>query len=86
MQCLSSSILSLMTLKPGVPTVFISYSWDDLDHKKWAKQLADDLRSKHNICSLIDQYNSPSSNLVEFMNRGIREANRVLMIGTPNYK
>jgi hypothetical protein len=73
-------------IKPGVPTVFISYSWDDQDHKKWAKQLADDLRTKYNICSLIDQYNSAGVNLVEFMNKGIRVADRVLMIGTPIYK
>lgn len=73
-------------IKPGVPTVFISYSWDDPEHKKWAKQLADDLRSKHNICSLIDQYNSAGVNLVDFMNKGIRLADRVLMIGTPVYK
>lgn len=73
-------------IKPGVPTVFISYSWDDLEHKKWAKQLADDLRSKHNICSLIDQYNLAGASIVEFMNKGIRVADRVLMIGTPVYK
>lgn len=73
-------------IKAGVPTVFISYSWDDPEHKKWAKLLADDLRSKHNICSLIDQYNPAGASIVEFMNKGIRVANRVLMIGTPLYK
>lgn len=73
-------------IKPGVPTVFISYSWDNPEHKKWVKQLADDLRSKHNICSLIDQYNFAGASIVEFMNKGIRVANRVLMIGTPVYK
>ena len=59
---------------------------NDPEHKKWAKQLADDLHSKHSICSLIDQYNSAGANLVEFMNKGIRIADRVLMIGTPVYK
>lgn len=73
-------------IRPGVPTVFISYSWDNLEHKKWVKRLADDLRSKHNICSLIDQYNLAGASIVEFMNKGIRVANRVLMIGTHVYK
>ena len=73
-------------IKAGVPTVFISYSWDDPEHKKWAKLLADDLRSKYNICSLIDQYNHAGASIVEFMNKGIRVADRVLMIGTPLYK
>lgn len=72
-------------IKPGVPTVFISYSWDDEPHRKWVKQLADDLRTKHNVCSLIDQYNPAGTNIVEFMNRGMRVADRVLMIGTPVY-
>lgn len=73
-------------MRPDVPTVFISYTWDDQDHKSWVKKLADDLRSNYNICSLIDQYNLGGANTVEFMNRGIREADRVLMIGTPVYK
>ena len=73
-------------IKEGIPTVFISYSWDDTKHKAWAKKLADDLRQKHKICSLIDQYNPAGTNLVEFMNRGIRVSDRVLMIGTPIYK
>lgn len=73
-------------IKSGVPTIFISYSWDTPEHKHWAKQLADDLRSKHNVCTLIDQYNAAGANIVEFMNKGIRVADRVLMIGTPEYK
>lgn len=73
-------------IKPGIPTVFISYSWDDESHRKWVKKLADDLRTKYNVCSLIDQYNPAGANIVEFMKRGMRVADRVLMIGTPVYK
>lgn len=73
-------------IKDGVPTVFISYSWDDPEHNAWVKKLADDLRKKHNICSLLDRYNSAGTNLVEFMNQGINVSDRVLMIGTPIYK
>ena len=73
-------------MAPGVPTVFISYSWDDAEHNAWVKRLADDLRSKCNICSLLDQYNTAGANMVEFMNKGIKVSNRVLMIGTPDYK
>ena len=73
-------------IKECVPTVFISYSWDDDEHKAWAKKLADDLRGKYGICSLIDQYNPAGADIVEFMIRGIRVSNRVLVIGTPLYK
>lgn len=73
-------------IKLGIPTVFVSYSWDDEEHRKWVKQFSDDLRSKHNICTLLDQYNPAGADIVEFMNKGLRLANRVLMIGTPIYK
>ena len=73
-------------IQEGVPIVFISYSWDDDDHIRWVRKLADDLREKHNIYSLLDKYEPAGADLVEFMNKGIRLANRVLMIGTPLYK
>ena len=73
-------------IQEGVPTVFISYSWDDEEHKCWVRKLADDLRRKYNISSLLDQYEPAGSDLVEFMNKGIRSADKVLMIGTPLYK
>lgn len=73
-------------IQVGVPTVFISYSWDDDEHKRWVRKLADDLRDKYNICSLLDQYEPAGADLVEFMNKGIGVADRVLMIGTPLYK
>ena len=70
----------------NVPVVFISYSWDDEDHKAWVKKLADDLRSMYSVYTILDRYNSGGANLVEFMDRGLRIAHRVLMIGTPQYK
>lgn len=69
-----------------VPVVFVSYSWDNDEHKDWVRKLSDDLRSKYSVYTLLDQYNSGGANLVEFMDRGMRIAHRVLMIGTPNYK
>lgn len=70
----------------GVPVVFISYSWDDEEHKKWVKKLSDDLRTKYDIYTLLDQYNFGGQDIVEFINRGLAKADRVLMIGTPTYK
>lgn len=71
----------------NVPIVFISYSWDnDEVHMAWVKKLADDLRSKYAVYTLLDQYNSGGASLVEFMDRGLRISHRVLMVGTPGYK
>lgn len=67
------------------PVVFISYSWDDNNHKKWVKRLADDLRN-HGIDAQIDQYQQAGTSLTAFMIDGIKRADKVLIIGTPNYK
>lgn len=70
----------------NVPVVFISYSWDSDEHKAWVKQLSDDLRQKFGIYTILYQYNSGGTNLTDFMERGIEQADRVLLIGTPRYK
>lgn len=68
------------------PVVFISYSWDNEEHKCWVRQLSDDLRKRFGIYSILDQYNSGGMNLPDFMEKGIECSNRVLIIGTPRYK
>lgn len=68
------------------PKVFISYSWDSEEHKKWVRKLADDLRSIYGIYTFLDQYNRGGMDLISFMNKGISLADRVLLIGTPLYK
>jgi len=70
----------------GHPVVFISYSWDSDDHKKWVRKLADNLVGKFGINVLLDQYNRGGYSLIDFMKKGIERANRVLIIGTSNYK
>lgn len=39
----------------NVRTAFISYSWDDEEHKKWVKEFADRLLSD-GINAVVDQY------------------------------
>lgn len=67
------------------PVVFISYSWDDFEHKNWVKMLADTL-SKYDIEVKLDQYLRKGSSLTRFMMEGIKNADKVLIIGTPLYK
>lgn len=65
--------------------VFISYSWDDKDHLEWVFQLCQDLRDK-GVDAIIDQAMRKGKDLLDFMEKGIAHAHRVLVIGTPNYK
>lgn len=73
-------------IPPGHPVVFISYSWDSDEHKAWVKKLSDDLRSKYAVCTLLDQYNRGGYDLIEFMTKGVQKSDRVLLIGTPEYR
>ena len=68
------------------PTVFISYSWEDDEHKKWVKELADSLLSA-GIDATVDQYDlSLGDRLPQFMEQSISKVDYVLIICTPTYK
>lgn len=68
------------------PKVFISYSWDNEEHKQWVAKLAERLRENGADVSL-DKWNlQPGDQLPEFMEKSIRESEFVLVICTPKYK
>lgn len=68
------------------PVVFFSYSWDDEKHKLWVLKLASNL-IKNGIDVIIDEWNLEDfrNDLHFFMESGIRESDKVIMICTPNY-
>lgn len=69
-----------------MPRVFISYSWDDEDHKRWVRDLAARLRA-HGVDTLLDQWHLvPGDQLPAFMETAIRESDFVLVICTPGCK
>jgi hypothetical protein len=66
--------------------VFISYSWDNDDHKNWVRGLATRLRSD-GIDVTLDQWHLvPGDQLPEFMERSVRESDYVLIVCTHKYK
>lgn len=68
-----------------VPKVFISYSHDSPQHKQWVQELAIALQV-HGIDVTLDQWGLvPGQDLAEFMAKGIRNADRVLMICSEVY-
>jgi len=71
--------------KPKTPRVFISYSHDSEEHKKWVDSLANNLASK-GIHVSLDQWDlGAGSDLTKYMEESIRESNRVLMICAEEY-
>lgn len=69
----------------SIPKVFISYSHDTLDHKKWVLDLATKLRSS-GVDASIDQWDlRPGDDLSHFMETNLVSADRVLMVCTEKY-
>lgn len=69
----------------GPPTVFVSYSHDSQEHKRWVLEFAEELR-RNGVDPLIDAWDLRSGDDVpKFMERGVRDSNRVLMICTEKY-
>ena len=79
-----SELLS-MTNQVNPQTVFISYSHDNPEHKRWVLHFAGQLRS-NGVDVVIDAWDlRPGDDVPKFMERGVRDSSRVLMICTEKY-
>ena len=68
-----------------IPKVFISYSHDSQNHKKWILDFATRLR-QNGIDAIIDQWElKPGDDLPSFMERNLKDADFTLMICTDKY-
>lgn len=68
------------------PKVFISYSWEDENHKNWVKELTDKLIDC-GVDAVLDQYDlTLGDRLPQFMEQSVCNADYVLIICTPLYK
>lgn len=73
-----------MEIQDNIPKIFISYSHDSKEHKKWVLNLSNKLRNDA-IGTIIDQADlKVGGNLGSFMNL-IEEVDRVLVICTKKY-
>lgn len=69
----------------AIPSVFISYSHDNQEHKKWVLDLATRLRSS-GVDAALDQWDlQPGDDLPHFMEQNLASSDYVLMICTENY-
>lgn len=66
--------------------VFISYSWDSEEHKEWVLKLADKISKLNGLYVTLDRYDlRAGKDMDKFMDNGINESDKVLIILTPNY-
>lgn len=67
------------------PVVFVSYSHDSPEHKAWVLRLATDLRAR-GLNAILDVWDLvPGQDVAAFMQRGIANATRVLMVCSEPY-
>ena len=67
------------------PTAFISYYWNDEDHKGWVEDLATCLW-EDGVDVKLDKWVPPGYLIPEFIEKGVRESDFVVIICTPHYK
>ena len=67
-------------------TVFVSYSHDNESHMQWVRKFVTDLRVGGGFTVLFDQDLDKGASLPRFMENGIANSDKVLVIGTPEYK
>lgn len=64
---------------------FISYAWDNEDHKKWVLKLATNLRS-HGVDAILDQWDARLGNdLPLFMEQGLTTSHYVICVCSDKY-
>ena len=69
-----------------IPKLFISYSHDSVEHKKWVLKLATDLRQHMGVDVTLDQWDlRAGSDLSLFMEQGLNDASLVLCVCSEQY-
>lgn len=78
-------IKEYLELQALAPRIFISYTHDNLEHKKWVLGLAEKLM-KNGIYVVLDQWDlKPGQDIYKFTTDGIERSDRVIIIVTPSY-
>jgi hypothetical protein len=69
----------------GIPSAFISYSWESEAHRAWVRQLAEKLRSQ-GVRVILDQWElGVGGDRTHFMESNIVASDFVLVVCTPQY-
>ncbi len=66
--------------------VFVSYAWEDDEYRSWVRRLAGTLR-RDGVDARIDAWHRQTGqDFASFMNAEVRNADRVLVLGSPDYR
>ncbi len=68
------------------PNIFISYSWDSVEHQQWVLSVADLINSNGGNAIVDRTHLKYGGHIKTFMLKSILDVDIVLMILTPNYK
>ena len=72
-------------LEGNLTSVFLSYSWDSDEHKRWVAALGSKLKA-HEVAVKLDQTDlRPGADLTRYMEASVRESDYVLLICTPAF-
>lgn len=72
-------------MKVAPPRVFISYSHDSAEHKKWVLDFATTIRSR-GVDAVLDQWDlKPGDDLPQFMEQNLAAADYAIMVCTKRY-
>lgn len=75
-----------MQQRKARPRVFISYSWDNDEHKEWVLTLADKLK-EDDVDIKLDRYDMYAGrNLHTFIEDNIEKADKIIVVFTPIYR
>ena len=67
------------------PTAFVSYSWDNPNHKTWVREFAEKL-VESGVNVILDQWHlQRGESVTQFMETGIERAEFIIVVCTPNY-
>ena len=68
------------------PKVFISYSYDCIEHEQWVEKLANQLRSDAGVNAIIDKFAlNVTNDLNQIMIQGFENSDKVVIVATGNY-
>jgi TIR domain len=85
-QCVMESDTNIERLTDDViPRVFLSYSWDNEDHKTWVRELASRLANSGVQVRLDQWFVKPGESFIQFMEQEVSLADVVVVVCTPEY-
>src|ERR1039457_1417262 len=83
---MSTSMQSALEQARPTPKAFISYSWENDQHRVWVREFSARLRADGVDVTLDQWHLQPGDQLPAFMERAVSQNDFVLIVCTPHYR